>query len=162
MTEDPSDTRLDEVDADVLSSLRALHARLDPVPAGLTDDVKFALTVQALHAEVAELSRVAADEALVRSVDYTPAETLTFTGGPFTAMVTTVPAGPESVRVDGWVTGGPVGVELRGREGSTTVEVEDEGRFVFEDVPRGAVQFILHPRSGGADARPVITPSVTL
>ena len=41
-------------------------ARIDPVPAGLTDDVKFALTVHALHAEVAELQRLGLESPLGR------------------------------------------------------------------------------------------------
>ena len=67
---DPTTLPLDESDVALLAALRALHAELDPVPAGLTDDVKFALTVQALHAEVAELTRLSADSALVRSVKW--------------------------------------------------------------------------------------------
>ncbi|MBD3784544.1 MAG: carboxypeptidase regulatory-like domain-containing protein [Micrococcales bacterium] len=160
MTDDLATERLDDVDATVLQALRDLHARLDPVPAGLTDDVKFALTVQALHAEVAELTRVGADEALVRSVDYTRAETLTFTGGPFTAMVSVVATGTDEVRIDGWVTGGPVRVELRERDRTRSVDVEDEGRFVLEGVHRGLVQFVLHPVDEGT--KPVITPSIEL
>lgn len=160
MTDRLSTESLDHVDATVLRALRRLHARLDPVPAGLTDDVKFALTVQALHAQVAELTRVGADDALVRSVDYTRAETLTFTGGPFTAMVTVVATGPDEVRVDGWVTGGPVRVELRERDRMTSVDVEEEGRFVLDGVRRGLVQFVLHPVDG--DVKPVITPAIEL
>lgn len=160
MTDDLSTEKLDDVDATVLRALRELHARLDPVPAGLTDDIKFALSVQALHAEVAELTRVGADDALVRSVDYTRAETLTFTGGPFTAMVTVAASGPDEVRVDGWVTGGPVRVELRERDRMTSVDVEEEGRFVLEGVHRGLVQFVLHPIDD--DIKPVITPVIEL
>ncbi len=160
MNDDLATEGLDDVDATVLRALRDLHSRLDPVPAGLTDDVKFALTVQALHADVAELTRVGADSALVRSVDYTRAETLTFTGGPFTAMVTVVTTGPEEARIDGWVTGGPVRVELRERDRTTSVDVEDEGRFVLEGVRRGLVQFVLYPVDDAT--KPVITPAIEI
>lgn len=156
----PEGEPLDTLDTEALGGLRELHARLDPVPAGLADEVKFALTVQALQAEVAELTRLGADESAVRTVDYTRAETLSFSGGPFTAMVTIVDRGPGSLRIDGWVTGGAVRVELRQRDRTSTIDVEEDGRFVFEDVEHGLVQFVLHPLQGGG--RPVITPSIDL
>ncbi len=157
---DPTAVPLDEKDYALLDALRALHAELDPVPAGLTDDIKFALTVQALHAEVAELTRLSADSALVRSVDYTRAETLTFTGGAFTTMVSIVGIGPDDVRIDGWVTGGPVRIELRERSRTSSVEVDEEGRFAFEPVSRGMVQFVLYPLDEATGGKPVITPSI--
>lgn len=159
---DPTTMPLDESDLALLSALRTLHAELDPVPAGLTDDVKFALTVQALHAEVAELTRLSADRELVRSVDYTRAETLTFTGGAFTTMVSIVGIGPDDVRIDGWVTGGPVRIELRERSRTSAVEVDQDGRFAFEPVSRGLVQFVLYPLDENAGGKPVITPSIDL
>ncbi len=159
---DPTTLPLDESDVALLAALRALHAELDPVPAGLTDDVKFALTVQALHAEVAELTRLSADSALVRSVDYTRAETLTFTGGAFTTMVSIVGIGPDEVRIDGWVTGGAVRIELRERSRTSSVEVDQDGRFSFEPVARGMVQFVLYPLDHSPGGKPVITPSIDL
>ena len=125
---DPTTLPLDESDVALLAALRALHAELDPVPAGLTDDVKFALTVQALHAEVAELTRLSADE----------------------------------VRIDGWVTGGAVRIELRERSRTSSVEVDQDGRFSFEPVARGMVQFVLYPLDHSPGGKPVITPSIDL
>ena len=49
---------LDTLDEQVLLTVRNMHARLDPVPSGLTDRIKFELTLAALHAEIAELQRV--------------------------------------------------------------------------------------------------------
>lgn len=152
---------LDAADAAVLAVLRNLHAELDPVPAGLTDDLKFALTVQALHAEVAELQLVGTDTG-VRSLEYTRAETLTFSGGPFTTMINVVSSGPDEVRIDGWVTGGPATIELRERERTSTIDIGSEGRFVFERVRRGMVQFVLYPVAGDSGSKPVITPSIDL
>ena len=84
------------------------------MPAGLTEDIKFALTVQAMHAEVAELQRVGAESALARS-EYTQTQTLTFSAETLSVMVTLSPIDADEVRVDGWVTGhdSPVRVELR-------------------------------------------------
>ena len=46
----------DSTDEAVLRELRETAARLDPCPADLAERVKFALTVQALQAEVAQLT----------------------------------------------------------------------------------------------------------
>lgn len=153
---------LDDTDVRVLHDLRHLHAELDPMPGALTDDVKFALTVQALHAEVADLQRLESGLTGVRSVDYTRATTFTFTGGAFTTMVSVIETAPGELRIDGWLTGGDATVELRERQRSSSVDVEDEGRFAFEGVQRGLVQFVLYPKGQGADATPVITPSIDL
>lgn len=48
---------LDDRDQRILDEVRELYARWDPCPAGLNERIKFALTVQALNAEVAELTR---------------------------------------------------------------------------------------------------------
>jgi len=68
---------LDDLDRIILDTVAEFFRAADPVPAGLTEDIKFALTVQAMHAEVAELQRVGAESALARS-EYTQTQTLTF------------------------------------------------------------------------------------
>ena len=90
---------LDELDERILTSLADVLRAADPVPAGLADDVKFALTVQALHAEVAELQRVGAESALARS-EYTRTQTLTFSAETLSVMVTLSPIDAEEVRVE--------------------------------------------------------------
>ena len=94
---------------------RRCSARPIPLPAGLTEDIKFALTVQAMHAEVAELQRLGAESALARS-EYTRTQTMTFSAETLSVMVTLSPIDADEVRVDGWVTGhdSPVVVEIRG------------------------------------------------
>jgi hypothetical protein len=52
-------------------------------------------------------------------------------------------------------------VELRiGTEVRQTV-ADSDGRFVFEDVPHGAGQFLLRP-PGPDNQRPIITPSLDI
>jgi hypothetical protein len=161
-SEEPrADELLDAHDAASLGAVRELFDRIDPVPAMLGDRVKFALTVRALEAEIADLQRLPAEGAGVRSLDYARAQTVTFTTDNLTAMVTITPLGADTVRIDGWVTGGQVEVELRERSRSSIVDTDDDGRFVFERVPRGLAQFVLRPR-GGSHTRAVITPSIEL
>ena len=74
-------------------------------------------------------------------------------------MVTFGPAGegvdPDTVRIDGWVTGGPASVELRLGDASYTATPDEHGRFVIESVPHGSARFVLRPLAGaGADGSP--------
>ena len=151
---------LDDLDITILDTLTEVFRAADPVPAGLTDDIKFALSVQALHAEVAELQRLGAESALARS-EYTRTETMTFSAATLSVMVTLSPIDDDEVRVDGWVTGhnSPVVVEIRTTTGTITAEVDDDGRFTVESAPRGLVRFVFLP---GGDVRPVITPTVEI
>jgi hypothetical protein len=166
---------LDDTDSVVLDAVRALHARIDPVPSGLTDRIKFELTLAALHAEIAELSRVSLAGVREDTIHYAPTESVTFTSSTLSLMVTFGPAGegvdPDTVRIDGWVTGDPASVELRLGDASYTATPDEHGRFVIESVPHGSARFVLRPLAGsGADGSPgthehpgeraVITPSI--
>ena len=53
-----ADGPLDEADRRVLAAVRELFSRTDPMPSGLTDRLKFEITLAALNAEVAELSLI--------------------------------------------------------------------------------------------------------
>lgn len=152
---------LDAVDAGILQGIADIFRATDPVPAGLADDVKFALTVQAMHAEVADLQRMGSESALARS-EYTTTQTMTFSAESLSVMVTLSPVSDRSVRVDGWVTGndGALSVEVRGPHGTTTATADDDGRFIVETVPRGLVRFVFIPAD--AQVRPVITPLVEI
>ena len=101
---DIADQPLDDFDRTILDTVAEVFRAADPVPAGLTEDIKFALTVQAMHAEVAELQRVGAESALARS-EYTHTQTLTFSAESISVMVTMSPIDADEVRIDGWVTG---------------------------------------------------------
>jgi hypothetical protein len=149
---------IDDADVAALGRVAALYTKLDPVPVGLVDRIAFGITLDALHAELAELQR-SGDLVGVRSEDAT-ANTVTFTSASLTAMVTVTPSSAESARVDGWIT--PPGVrdvEIRTVSGSLRTQADADGRFVLEDVPRGLVQLTF--RSPGGE-QPVITPAVAI
>ncbi|MGH3626077.1 MAG: carboxypeptidase regulatory-like domain-containing protein [Sciscionella sp.] len=152
---------IDDADGRTLAQLAALYTTLDPVPAGLIERIQFGITLDALHAEIAELQR---SETLVgtRASDPSGAQTVTFTSSTVTTMVTITPVGPERVRVDGWIApGGGVTVELRTTEDALTTVADADGRFVFDDVPRGLAQFTVRPPDGTSQS-PVVTPSIEL
>ncbi|WP_156250509.1 carboxypeptidase regulatory-like domain-containing protein [Pseudactinotalea terrae] len=158
MTDPSFEQPLDELDIALLDELRATLEAADPMPADLDERVQLALTVQALHAELAELQRMPVDLAGVRSHDYTRVDTVTFTSESMSAVVTISRVDNDTVRIDGWLDGDLAEVELRERQRTSTAPVDAEGRFAFADVERGLVQFVF--RFADGDTSPVITPSM--
>ena len=67
---------IDALDLHLLDALRHIHEDLDPVPGDLADRIKFAMTVAALEAEVAEIVSSATLET-VRGTVYDRANTVT-------------------------------------------------------------------------------------
>jgi hypothetical protein len=155
---------VDRDDVDLLRQVGQLYQHHDPVPDGLVERLQFAITLDALHAEIAQLERMQPELSGARSdsAGATEVQTVTFTSASLTTMITITPAGPKSVRIDGWVAPGEgARVELRIVGGHQDVVADEDGRFVFDDVPRGLAQFVVRPRSRGQQA-PVITPSLEL
>jgi hypothetical protein len=149
---------IDEIDIDALERIAALYSALDPVPAGLVDRVSFGITLDALTAELAELQR-SPGLVGVRSGE-TSTDTITFTSASLTAMVTVTPTSAESARLDGWITpGGAREVEIRTVSGTRRTASDADGRFVFDDVPRGLVQLSFRDPQGG---QPVLTPALEI
>jgi hypothetical protein len=149
---------LDEADAQTLAAVAGLYSTLDPVPTGLVDRVQFGITLDALHAEIADLAR--GGMVGVRSDNATEAQTVTFTSPSLSLTITISPASAEEARIDGWVVPGEGAVvELRLVDGVLSRTADADGRFVFDAVRRGFAQFIV--RQSGDDSRPpVITPSI--
>lgn len=148
---------LDSSDRATLHRMAQLYEVLDPVPTGLVDRIRFGITLDALHAEIAELQR-SSDLAGVRSAGEPATQTVTFTSASLSTMVTITPTSAGRVRLDGWVApGGGVLVELRIVDETRTTTADADGRFVFDDVPRGLAQFTL--RAPG-EHPPVVTPSI--
>jgi hypothetical protein len=158
----------DAIDAEDLANLAAvrdLFAHADPVPADLGERMKFALTVQALHAEVAELM----DSALLTTrggdlqAEPTPVESVTFTAANVSLMVSVVPGtAPERVRVDGWVTVPGSTVDAVTAAATTSAVSDANGRFVLDDLPHGPIHFVIFTDPGNKDIRPVITPTIQI
>src|SRR4051794_18630971 len=153
---------IDERDVVALREMARLYDTLDPVPAGLTDRVKFGLTLDALHAEIAELQR-SGDLVGVRSEAADDVQSITFTSATLTTMITVSPTSADRVRIDGWIApGGGVAVELRIVDGSRNAVADADGRFVFDDVPKGLAQFVLRPPGATLPGQAVMTPSIEI
>ncbi len=153
---------LDSDDLVVLHALRAYYDETDPVPPGLAERIKFELTLDALHAELATLTQLELSDSGARGATTEDVRTITFTADSLTMMITVSPNDDGTVRVDGWAApGANVRIEAR-----LTVEVretvaDEDGRFVFEALPTGLARFSLYvPR--GEDVTTVVTPTLEL
>lgn len=151
---------LDETDEQILADLRELWSATDPPPEGLTERIRFAMTVASLEAEVARIVEESLAGAGVRS-SYERASTVTFTSGSLSAMIDIEAGDDDRVSISGWVSEASVEVELRERHRSRTTVVDASGRFGFGAVERGLVHFVFR-RTDDAAAQPVITPTIEL
>ena len=127
-----ADEPIDDQDLRTLSGLRAILQASDPVPSGLAERAKFAMSVAALEAEIAEITTTTAELAGVRSTDYDRAGTITFSSEQLSAMIT---------------------IEL--------VDGNEAGRFTFTSVQRGLVHLVMR-RLDDPQSRPVITPAIEI
>jgi hypothetical protein len=152
---------LDEHDLAVLDQIAASYTAADPVPDGLIDRLQFAITLDALHAEIAQLTRM--DQLVgARAEAASEAQTVTFTSQSMTTMITITPIDGDRVRIDGWAAdGGGTAVELRTVGSRLQTDADEDGRFVFEDVPRGMAQFVLRPPAESG-LPPVVTPAIEI
>ena len=154
---------IDAADEALLAELAQLLTDIDPVPSDLVGRIQFGLALDEVYAEVAEMTRVAADALAVRHdpVAGERTESLTFAAERLTAMVT-VTRSDGTLRVDGWVA--PAGrflVRVRMQAERREVETDETGRFVLEGLSDGFAQLSFHPV--GEDGVPdesavVVTP----
>ncbi len=164
---DFADLPLDGDDQAVLDRLAAIYARLDPPPADLDERVSFAVALKDVDVEVARLSEDVLAGSGARGTERT--RTITFDAESRTVMVTVVDRSDGQVRLDGWLApAAALRVELRvvgpspdAPASSTVVTSDDAGRFVFDGVPHGLAQLLVHPPDDGEASR-VVTPSLVL
>lgn len=157
----PAGVGVPEEDDRLLAELAEALERIDPVPAGMTDRIRFAMDLEELEFEVAEWVR---EDELAGVRGSAAPDTITFTVGDLTVMISVVPANGGN-RFDGWlVPGGTHTVEVRvaGHEPAMTT-ADAGGRFALPDVPKGVTQIVVHLASQGAQrTRTVVTPTIVL
>jgi hypothetical protein len=158
----PADLPLDDNDQAVLDQLAGVYARLDPPPADLDGRVLFAIALDGVDAEVARLSEQLAVGADARGSERT--RTITFDADSRAVMIAIADRADGLVRIDGWLApAAALRVELRMPESARPrfMIADAEGRFVFDDIPRGLVQLLVHPAAGDTAPR-VVTPAFSL
>jgi hypothetical protein len=149
--------QIDDVDVVALERIAALYTKLDPVPDNLIDRISFGITLDALHAELANLER--SSGLIGVRADETVSDTVTFTSESLSAMISVSLTTADTARIDGWISpGGVYVVELRTPDGTLRTESDADGRFVVEDVARGLVQFTFRAAGG----TPVVTPALEI
>lgn len=160
---------LDAADLALLAEVSSVLTAADPVPDDLVERIQFALALDEVYAEVAQITRLDVDAHAVRSEAGADmrTETLTFSTERLTVMLTISRSGtgPDPVRLDGWVTPAvPLRIQLRMQEGTQDTGTDETGRFVLEGVPEGFAQLTFSPADGDevADDAPgggvVVTP----
>lgn len=152
---------IDTTDEEVLRRLDRLMTAYDPVPVGLVDRIGFALTVEALQAEVARLHLVGEPAMSVRADEASiEAGTITFTTDVLTVMIS-VHQDADQLRVDGWAApAGVLAVELHQFGDMLVTTSDDDGRFSFADVEHGPARLVL--RRPSDPTVPIVTPQVEL
>lgn len=170
---------LDAVDLEILETLRAALDAADPPPPDLDERVQFALTMQALRAEVTERERIPEDLADA-NLDYelmlliersselagtrgaTTEFTLTFTAEGLDLMVRgSASRDDDTRRLDGWIVppapatvrATSVGADPRSWE----APIDERGRFEFAQLPPGLYRLWLVSHED--DARAFGTPT---
>lgn len=152
----------DEEDAALLARLRAVYDRHDPPPAGLTDWVTLALSLDDIDVQVGRLTSELTAVATRAGED--SASTITFENSDLTIMLRLEERGDGQLRVDGWIAPAAeydVEIHIGGRV--LTASADEHGRFAVALVPRGLAQLVLRPfRSPPGGGRATVTQSVVL
>lgn len=157
----PVDLGLPEQDTRLLTELATVLQLADPAPEGITDRIHFALDLDDLEFEVARWQREGELVGVAGVRGSVAPDTITFTVGDLTVMVSLGPA-TNGNRFDGWlVPGGPHTVEVRVEGHDPVTATADEGgRFVLDEVPKGITQIVVHV--AGGRPRSVVTPTIVL
>lgn len=156
-----ADEPLDAYDAGVLHRINQLYEHLDPVPEDLVERLQFAISLDALEVELAELQLGSGELLAARAESTSAVKTLTFTSDSLTTTVNISSDGPDRVRIDGWIApGGACVVELHQGSQVRQIPADEDGRFVFTDVEHALTRFLIRPES--TDALPVATPAVEI
>ena len=161
------DEPLDTEDVTLLARLARIFHEADPAPEGLVDRSLFALTLEGLHTEVAELQRAEGPVLALRGANEgtgaasVESRTITFLADSVTVLVALSAGESGSVRIDGWTAPATVfAIELYRPDGVTGGVSDDDGRFVIADVPPGPASLVMRRADG--TGRAVSTPVIDL
>lgn len=153
---------LDNDDLVVLNAIRAMYDEADPVPDGLVERIQFEITLDALEAELATLTQLDLAGTGARGTATESVRTITFTSESLTTMVTLTPQPGGLVRVDGWAApGAGIRVEVLLSTGPRETYADEDGRFVFDQLPSGLAKFALHV-STDSGISTVMSPTILL
>jgi hypothetical protein len=152
-----ADQPIDDLDTAVLGEIRRFWAAADPLPAGLVDQIRFAVDLESYDLDVLPISLLETASA-ARGEEMS--RLITFSGDTMTIMIRTLPGKDGTNRIDGWLSPGDRHpIEMRAGAVTVAAVSDATGRFVFPSVPIGLVQLVIRPTG---TTRTVITPAVLL
>ena len=150
----------DELDEQILYGVSEVWSEVDPPPAFLVDQVRFALDVEDADTEMLQLLE-AGQLVGTRGNDQT--RRITFGGDEVTVMIGIESNVDGTLRLDGWLApAGCYDVEFRASDVVTTTRSDDDGRFVLGRVPTGFARLVLRRFGQPGVTKVVTTPSVEL
>jgi hypothetical protein len=159
-----ADGPLDDFDLGLLDEIREMFQDADPMPTDLPERIRFFLSLRDLEVEVA---RLAAGEGLL-AAEIRGAEqsrTITFDSDSLTIMIRIDANDDGTARIDGWLAPPQRReIEMKTAGDPLIVSSDEQGRFVFDQVPRGTAQLVLRPAEQGLGeaGRTVVTPALIL
>lgn len=154
---------MSEYDA-TLRDLARLWDRHDPMPQGLVERVLVAIETDDLDREYELLHLVERSRALAGTRAVAEALTISFAVGDFALMLRVSATRDGYCRVDGWATPpSPMRVTLSQQDHTADTDVDERGRFEFQEVPVGLTRFWLASANDESGAgRLFSTPIVEL
>ena len=163
--DDAPGQRLDDFDFTILDGIRAIFERVDPMPAELPGRVRFSLAMRGLETEAACLI-AEEDPRLVGARGTEQSRTVTFDSASLSIIIRIEENRSGSVRIDGWLAP-PQRREIEMQSSAETHRVasDDQGRFAFGEVPRGAARLVVvgaAERGQSGRGPTVVTPALVL
>lgn len=152
-----TDGRMDAIDDDILTHIAEMFDAIDPPRDDLADEILFAMSLAALDAELASLED--ASVPALRTDSARPTDTVTFTSSALQLMVSATHLA-DGLRIDAWITGGGLRVDLISGATSHPATSDANGRIVWQGIPPGPLRFLMHPND--EESRPVLTPVIEL
>ncbi len=156
-------------DEGVLALIRSVFEAVDPVPDGLVERLRFSVALAAMEGELARMTET--EPALARGAPE-ESRTITFDSSSLTIMIRIDSNADGTARLDGWLAPPQrCRVELTAAGAAVTADADEQGRFVFASVPRGAARLVVRwpetetgPRGPGpfGTKKTVVTPAIVL
>ena len=163
--DDASGKPLDDFDFAILDGIRAIFERVDPMPAGLPERVRFSLAMRGLETELARLVSEE-DPRLVTARGTEQSRTVTFDSASLSIIIRIEENKNGSVRIDGWLAPPqPRQIEMQTSAETLSVSSDGQGRFAFAEVPKGTARLVVvgaatRAQSDGGPS--VVTPALVL
>ncbi|MFB7894028.1 hypothetical protein ACFC1I_17645 [Microbacterium sp. NPDC056044] len=143
-------------DAALFAQMRRMWEDVDPVPAGLVDQMVAAVAVEDLSREYALLTLVEGTFAAVRGE--TDTATLQFSDGTTSVLLHVTATEDGGRRVDGWVDAAALAIRLIQGDREWSAEPGEHGRFAFDEVTPGMARLRLVVRDADGALRDFQTP----